>query len=345
MKFTPCIRWCGGKRKQSEDIIARMPYEMDTFWIPFLGGGSVMYQLLNSNIKYKRVVASDIYKPLMDIWDMIQRDPQILLDEYTKQYARLQVDGEDYYYEMVEKFNDLPDDKKDPFIFHFITKSCMRGSIEFDKHGKFITKFQSSGDISSPESLAPIFSRWHDAIKDVEFRCESYIKILDQGVGKGDYCFFDPPYIDGTWYRDNNIDMQEFYEFLRLLPCDYSITLNGDRDIYPIPEDLYTKHEYIYYGVSKTPSGRPTGSRDSLWMRHNGDKYDARIKNIRETPRQTGGAIGMNTEFTMIAEINNRINIIEQKLDKIGNGIDTIMKTLKEGVNHEGNPTIGNTSE
>lgn len=334
MMFVPCIRWSGGKRKQSEDIINKMPYEIDTFWIPFLGGGSVMFQLLNSNIKFNKVVASDIYAPLMGIWDYIQNNPEELLSSYREHYNKF-FETEDYYYDVVDMFNAQSDDEKDPLLFHFLTRSCMRGSIEFDKRGKFITKHQSSrtsgeSGVSSPDTLRPIIMRWHDAIKDVDFRCESYDKIVNE-VQSGDYCFFDPPYIDGTWYKDNNLDMDAFYDFLRALPCDYSITLNGDRDIYPIPDDLYTKHEYIYYGVSKASNGRPTGSRDSFWMRHNSDKYDPTKVNAINNPRQVGGLIPQNTDYKLIAEVQNDVNILKQDVTTMKGSLDQILQLLIGG--------------
>ena len=51
MKFQPVIKWSGSKRSQSEEIIKRFPKQIDTYYEPFLGGGSVLFQLMNSNIE------------------------------------------------------------------------------------------------------------------------------------------------------------------------------------------------------------------------------------------------------------------------------------------------------
>lgn len=318
MNFVPCVRWSGGKRKQSEEIIKSMPNKVSTVFIPFLGGGSVMYQLVNSNIKYDKIIVSDIYKPLMDIWDLIINNPQELIDKYTEYYNKFQEDNE-FYYDIVNQYNKMDEDKKDPHVFHFITRSCMRGNINFDKFGNFITKHQQAsakGDgVIAPALLLPIVNRWSEALQDVELRCESYDAIENE-VTENDYCFFDPPYIDGTWYKDNNLDMDKFYSFLRSIPCDYSITLNGDKDIYPIPEDLYTDHKYIYYGISNRSSSR-VASRDSFWMRHSKLVYDPNINNVRQNTNGTGGTIPRNTDFKLITDIQNDIAGINKKLDKI----------------------------
>ena len=39
MKFQPVIKWTGSKRRQSEEIIARIKdVEYDTYYEPFCGG-------------------------------------------------------------------------------------------------------------------------------------------------------------------------------------------------------------------------------------------------------------------------------------------------------------------
>lgn len=331
MQFVPCIRWSGAKRKQSEEIINEMPRQMKTFWIPFLGGGSVMFQLINSNIKYDRIVASDIYKPLMDIWNYIKNKPDVLLEHYEKMYEQTETREEEFYNEQVALYNSQPDDAKDPLLFHYITRACLRGSIEFDNDGNFITRFQSkvNDNIITPSNLNSVIMRWHDAIQGVEFRCESYEAILPQ-VEPGDYCFFDPPYMDGNWYHDHNIDYDKFYDFLRALPCDYSITLNGDKDLYPIPDDCYTDHKYIYYGVRKSKSGKPTGSRDSFWMKHtDGYDYDKTMPNARQNIRNAGGSIPQINEVKLMGDIENRLAGIE-------NTLATILNILQESRNPAG---------
>ena len=71
IKFKPIIKWSGSKRSQSEEIIKRFPKEIKTYYEPFVGGGSVLFQLLNSNVKVDKYICSDINKELIDIWNCI----------------------------------------------------------------------------------------------------------------------------------------------------------------------------------------------------------------------------------------------------------------------------------
>ena len=60
MKFQPVIKWSGSKRSQSEEIIKRIKdKEYNTYYEPFCGGCSVLFQLLHSDKKFKKYICSD----------------------------------------------------------------------------------------------------------------------------------------------------------------------------------------------------------------------------------------------------------------------------------------------
>ena len=65
MKFQPVIKWSDSKRSLSNDIIQYFPKEIDTYYEPFCGGCSVLYQLIHSDIKVNRYVCSDINEDLI----------------------------------------------------------------------------------------------------------------------------------------------------------------------------------------------------------------------------------------------------------------------------------------
>jgi len=52
--FEPVIKWSGSKRSQASEIIKYFPKEIDTYYEPFIGGGSMMRELLDSDIKVKK---------------------------------------------------------------------------------------------------------------------------------------------------------------------------------------------------------------------------------------------------------------------------------------------------
>ena len=63
VKIKPAIKWSGSKRSQSEAIISRIKdRDYNTYYEHFVGGASVLFQLLHSEKKFKNYVCSDIKK-------------------------------------------------------------------------------------------------------------------------------------------------------------------------------------------------------------------------------------------------------------------------------------------
>lgn len=92
IKFQPVIKWSGSKRSQSEEIVNKFPDIIDTYYEPFIGGGSVMFQLLNSNKKVKRYICSDINEDLISLWNAIKSDTESLCLKYEKLWNELNKD-------------------------------------------------------------------------------------------------------------------------------------------------------------------------------------------------------------------------------------------------------------
>ena len=82
--FEPAIKWSGSKRSQASDIISFFPKEIDTYYEPFLGGGSVFRALVESDIKVNKYVLSDNNSDLMDLWQVIADAPNTLANEYEE---------------------------------------------------------------------------------------------------------------------------------------------------------------------------------------------------------------------------------------------------------------------
>ena len=111
MDVQPIIKWIGSKRIQSEEIINYFPNFINTYYEPFCGGCSVMFQLLKSPNHYvNRCICSDVNGDLIDLWNTVKRDPDGLFDEYSRMWGEMQaLDGRQTkkeYFEMVRnEFN------------------------------------------------------------------------------------------------------------------------------------------------------------------------------------------------------------------------------------------------
>ena len=76
------LKWVGNKQKQADDIISYFPKTFDTYFEPFLGSGGVLGVLAP-----KKAVAGDVYKPLVEIWQTLHSDKELLKTQYAERYT------------------------------------------------------------------------------------------------------------------------------------------------------------------------------------------------------------------------------------------------------------------
>jgi len=60
--------------------VVRFPRQIATYYEPFLGGGSVLYELLGSDIEVGRIECSDACEPLIALWQVVKDDPNGLVE-------------------------------------------------------------------------------------------------------------------------------------------------------------------------------------------------------------------------------------------------------------------------
>lgn len=255
MKFQPAIKWSGSKRSQSEEIINRIPNkEYDTYFEPFCGGCSVLYQLLNSDKKFKRYICSDLNGDLIALWNLIKTNPNKVINHYRTLWNELNKEEDkaykrDYYMKIRERFNK----EKDPCDFMFIMRTTTNGMPRYNKSGEFNNSFHITRNGINPDTLEKIILEWSSLLNkhNVEFINRSYLEI---NAGKDDFIYLDPPYANTKGMYYGAIDYELFWDFLRNQSCDYMLSFDGKTssiDItYNVPQDIYNTHEYLYSGNS-----------------------------------------------------------------------------------------------
>ena len=255
MKFQPAIKWSGSKRSQSEEIVSKIKNkEYDTYYEPFCGGCSVLFQLLHSDIKFKRYVCSDINNDLISLWNEIKYNPNKVIDEYTRMWNELNIDNDIerkkiYYNNVRERFNN----ERSPYDFMFIMRTAVNGMPRYNKDGNFNTSFHVTRNGIQPNKLKKIILEWSKVLNEynVEFITMSYEKIQ---TNKNDLMYLDPPYANtkGMYYGAINNDW--LWNWLRNQECSYLLSFDGKTSsedmTYNIPIDIYDRHEYIYSGNS-----------------------------------------------------------------------------------------------
>lgn len=263
MDFQPIIKWSGSKRIQSEQIISYFPKYMGTYYEPFCGGCSVLYQLMVSDEKFARdFVCSDTNPDLIDLWNVVKDNPEELFDEYSRMWSKMQsMDNKwmkrAYFEEIRNEFNRT----RNPMLFFFIMRTCTNGIPRYNKHKEFNGTLHLTRDGIKPKRLQPVIMDWSELlnVNEVTFRCCDYKDIFEE-IEEGDFLYLDPPYDNTRINRYfGRVVFDDFFNQLRLLnTMDIKFVLSFDgksNGSLVVPIDCYINKVYI---DSKNSSFRRT---------------------------------------------------------------------------------------
>ena len=267
------IKWTGSKRRQANQIVARFPPRIENYFEPFLGGGSVLYELLGSDIEVGRIECSDHCEPLIKLWKVVQEAPALLVDDYAKNWGLLQLYGAAHYMEARQRFNR----ERNPADLFFLLRTCHAGHVRFNQSGEFNGSYRESNPGMSPETVWTLAQEWSRRLagRDITFAVRDYRQIAAM---EGDVLYVDPPYETGEGrYYAGPIDFDELFVWLRNQPCSYFLSLNGflgseDRRL-DVPRDLYDEHMLIENGenrIDRIAGREPRQVSERLYIRRRG---------------------------------------------------------------------------
>lgn len=222
----PVIKWVGGKTQIIDIIINKFPKKINDYHEIFLGGGSVLFELLyriaNNDINLTgNIYAYDINETLINLYINIQKVPELVLLEVEKIInksiietsleeisiinsneiiSNVKLTQSEYYYCCRNIFNTMTTTVKNSPIgsayFIFLNKTCFRGLYREGPRG-FNVPF---GNYNNPE----IINKKHillisKLIKNVIFEHSSFQKsfqnISNLPYQLDNFIYLDPPYI------------------------------------------------------------------------------------------------------------------------------------------------------
>ena len=254
MNFQPAIKWSGSKRSQCDEIISYFPRKIETYYESFLGGGSVAYRLMNSDIKVNKFVLSDLNTDLINLYKLIQSDYKSVIYHYELLWNELNKDSDFerkklYFAEIRKRLNE----KHDPKDFMFIMRTTTNGMPRYNSDGEFNNSFHVTRNGIEPFRLEKILKEWNKMLNGhtVEFINASYDTF---SPNENDFCYYDPPYANTKGMYFGAIDNGRFFSFLSELKCPYCFSFDGyceDEDsTYDVPKSVYDEHIYLKSGNS-----------------------------------------------------------------------------------------------
>jgi len=203
----PVIKWSGSKRGLVP-VIAPLVSGFNSYFEPFVGGGSVL-----GNIGPVSSTASDIVPELIELWKLIRDQPDFVSSKYRVMWTQLQRRGNSYYNFVRARFNR----HRAPEDLFFLSRTCVNGLIRFNKVGDFNNSLHHTRPGIHPSRLEKILSVWAARVSKTEFRTCDFEETTCS-ARKGDVVYLDPPYMNNKGrYTSQDFDFSRLWGVLESL--------------------------------------------------------------------------------------------------------------------------------
>ena len=198
----PFVKWVGGKSQLIEQLEALLPADFDrwkdvTYIEPFVGGGAMLFYMLQAHPNIQKAVINDINPNLTTCYKVVRDNPSDLVNSLRaiqEEYYTLLAEKsrKDFYLSMREEFNSKSlDPIRNTTLFFFLNRTCFNGLYRENKSGLFNVPF---GRYDRPTicDAATIFAD-SELLKKVEILTGDYQDTFAQANAQTLF-YFDPPY-------------------------------------------------------------------------------------------------------------------------------------------------------
>jgi DNA adenine methylase len=122
LKYSPRspLRYPGGKNRAIREICAFIPTSEKILCSPFIGGGSVE---LTCTVRME-VRGYDIFSPLVDFWNILLQDANLLADKVTSYYPL----SKERFYNLQKKYLNLDNTLERAAAFYVLNRSSFSGT-------------------------------------------------------------------------------------------------------------------------------------------------------------------------------------------------------------------------
>jgi DNA adenine methylase len=192
VRKVPCfksqlLKWVGNKQRFAHEIVSYFPDDFDAYHEVFLGSGAVL-----GTLAPKKGFGSDCFKPLIEIWQTLQKSPAMVKEWYAARYACINQEGKKAVYDRVKASYNAKANGADLL---FISRTCYGGVVRFRKADGYCSTPCGVHAPMPPAKFAQRVNEWHRRTQDTIFEHIDYMEAM-QRAKSGDMVYCDPPYSD-----------------------------------------------------------------------------------------------------------------------------------------------------
>ena len=198
----PFIKWVGGKSQLIEQLDAQLPADFDnwhgaTYIEPFVGGGAMLFYMLQRYPNIRRAVINDINPDLTTCYQTVKEHPEELIEslqDIETAYKHLESEEarKEFYMAVRARYNVKNLDAiENTTKFFFLNRTCFNGLYRVNKKGLFNVPF---GRYVNPMICDPATIREDSKLlQHVEILNGDFEETFRFAQGNT-FFYFDPPY-------------------------------------------------------------------------------------------------------------------------------------------------------
>lgn len=274
----PFVKWVGGKTQLLDDIKKTLPRDLSrrnemTYVEPFVGGGAVLFWILQEYPNITRAVINDINAELICTYRVIKYDVENLILELSRlqnEYLPLnEVDRKKYFLAQRERFNERDASEVEiAALFIFLNRTCFNGLYRVNSKGKFNVPH---GRYANPKICDKETLRADSAVlQRVEILCGDFAQ-TSKYAHDNVLFYFDPPYRPltdtsaFTSYAKEGFDDAEqirLRDFCDLIAKQKSLFVASNSDPLNVDnEDVFFDHLYKMFSIKRVSAARMINSK------------------------------------------------------------------------------------
>jgi DNA adenine methylase len=246
------LKWVGNKQRFAHEIVSHFPEHFGVYIEPFLGSGAVLGTLAPT-----RGIGADTFKPLIEIWQTLHSDPDLLKQWYAERWQAMMNGAKAEEYERIKAAYNANPNGADLL---FICRSCYGGVVRFRKSDGYISTPVGIHTPIAPETFARRVDEWRRRTAGTTFHVMDYEESI-QLAQAGDLVYCDPPYShsQSILYGAQDFDLKHLFEVIAAAKqrgVYVALSIDGTKrsgDLIcnlPIPRDLFEHEIFVTCGRS-----------------------------------------------------------------------------------------------
>jgi DNA adenine methylase len=246
------LKWIGNKQRFAHEISSYFPDEFGTYYEPFLGSGAVL-----STLAPKKAFASDVFKPLMEIWLTLKKSPSTLKQWYAERWRTVTSGDKQVEYEKIKaSYNAKPNGAD----LLFLCRACYGGVVRFRQADGYMSTLCGVHKPISPDSFSRRVDEWHERTAGTTFAQMDYREAMRRAKA-GDVVYCDPPYThtQAILYGAQSFELIGLFETIE--KCKrrgvyVALSIDGTKRsgsvacTLPIPAGLFVREAFVNCGRS-----------------------------------------------------------------------------------------------